>query len=130
MKQLLPALLAAGALAAAGCSVSTPSNNRQETITGSVAPGGTHTHNYTFSQRGESMLTITSITPTINGSLLVGLGAVLNGSCSLFTQSIQQVVLNRQISFGSLDQGTYCVQFLDPGVLVTTTTYSGTFSYP
>jgi hypothetical protein len=130
MKHLLPALALATGMAAAACGVTTPSDNRTETITAALTPGTSHTHTYTFSKRGESMLTITSIVPTINGSIYVSIGLVANGACSLFTTSVQPVVLNREIAFGTLDAGTYCLQFIDPGVLVTSTTYSGTFSYP
>jgi hypothetical protein len=130
MHRVLLAFTVALGLAAAACSVSTPSDNRVESITGSVAVAGTHEHSYTFSRRGESFLRITNVNPTINGSLYVGIGIIQNGICSLFTASVQPVVLNREITFGLLDEGTYCLQIFDPGVLVTTTTYTGTFSYP
>ena len=123
-------LVFAVGLAVAACSVATPSDNHVEPITGSVGVLGTREHTYVYSRRGESFLKITNVNPSINGSLYVGLGTVVSGFCSVFTASIQPVVLNREINFGLLDQGTYCLQIFDPGVLVVTTTYTGTFSYP
>src|SRR6185436_10643620 len=117
-------------LAAAACGIATPSDNRVEAITGSVPVGGQHEHSYTFSRSGEAILRITNVNPTINGSLYVGIGTVTNGFCSLFTASIQPIVVARDITFGRLDEATYCLQIFDPGVLVTTTTYTGTFSFP
>jgi hypothetical protein len=124
-----PALLIL-ALTAAGCGVTTPENNVTENLTGTIAPGGNSDKNFTVSQRGEVSLTFRSITPSVNGSLLVGLGQPAGTTCGLFQNYIQAITVNRPLDFGLLDQGPYCITAFDPGILTVATTYTATLSHP
>ncbi len=118
------------AFTAAGCGLTTPASNVTESLSGTVSPGGSNDKNFTVSQRGEVSLTYHSITPSVNGSLLVALGQPSGAVCGVFSNYIQTVTVNRQINFGLLDQASYCVTTFDPGVLTVPTTYTATLSHP
>jgi hypothetical protein len=132
LRRFSVALGLAASVAACG-GIIDPAKNTIEPFSGTLQVGGTNSnHNYTLGKNGEVEVTVTSVVPTpTNGSIALGLGQVLSGSCSLLGQAYISVgVVNRKVQFGVLNKGTYCLVVFDPGVLTVPVNYAGNFSHP
>lgn len=131
------ALLMVAALSglSAGCSgISSPSNNQNDTFSGTVGPetGSTTapiTHTFSVNKTGEMSVRITSISP--NNASLVGLalGNLVNGSCSVFTVN-NLTGLNRDVFITSVFKGSYCLQVFNGGGIAAAQSYQLTVNHP
>lgn len=118
-----------------GCSgISSPSNNQNDSFSGTVAPetGSTTapiTHTFSVSKTGEMSARITSITPN-NASLIgLALGNLVNGSCSVY--SINNLTgLNRDVFISSVVKGNYCIQVFNGGGIAAAQSYQLTVNHP
>jgi hypothetical protein len=120
------------ALIAVGCGgVVSPSQNKTEEFTGTLAPGGGRTfHTFTSSAGGEYSVLVTSLTPVSNVFFGIGFGQVLSdGSCQLIQQNNLSVVNNIALT-GTIVKGTFCVAIYDIGAFTTTETYTLKVSHP
>lgn len=130
----LTGLLLVAALSAGCSSISSPSNNQNDTFSGTVTPetGSTAaviTHTFSVSKTGEMSARITSISPN-NASLIgLALGQLINGSCSVFTLS-NLTGLNRDVFITSIQKGSYCIQVFNGGGIAASQTYQLTVNHP
>lgn len=119
-------------LALTGCGISSPSNNMVENFSGSVAPGGSASHNFSVTRSGgEIQVTITALGPSPSAFMGVAVGQPVTGGCSPLLGYVNNTaLLNRQALGGPIDKGTYCVAIYDPGTLTATQTYTLRVSHP
>ncbi len=108
-----------------------PSKNTVTPFSGTLAPGAQVDHRFTVDKNGEVIVTMTSVAPTpSNGSIGVGLAQAVSTGCSPLSGYISSGVVNRQVQFGLLNKGQYCVLIFDPGILTGSVSYAGTVSHP
>lgn len=134
--QVHPLALCLAAALMAGCGgVSSPSNNVNETFSGTVAPGTGSTsppitHLFTVNRNGEMSARVTSITP--NNATLIGLafGQVFGGTCTEFTQSLLSG-LNRDVMVYPLYQrGDFCLRVFNGGGVNSAQNYTVQVNHP
>ena len=134
------AVLAAAALATISCggSVTDPSQNQDQTFTGTITPakapfngtGQGQLHQFTVSNGGEYTIKVTSMTPNFNSTFGVTL---LNGSgCGvLVNQSVTALVGVQALTGPIFQTGQYCVQVFDYyGLMTAVENYSVTVNHP
>jgi hypothetical protein len=119
------AIVGAIALTAAGCgsdnSTTTPSTPTPtagtDTFSGTLAPGGTVSHNFTASAAGGVLVTLTTTTP---GGTLLGLGIGIPGTniggCDL-TKTTQALPGSVAQLTALVDAGDYCAGAFDVGTV-------------
>lgn len=130
------AIIAAAAVAGASCgSVTDPSKNVTETVTGTITPvklggsGAGQLHMFNFGSGGEYTVKVTTMTPNFGGFLLVTLA---NGSgCGLLVNQ-QPALVGAQALTGPVFQtGQYCVSVQDyQNAMTTTESYTLTVNHP
>lgn len=131
----IPRILTVCALAGllSACSgVLDPSKNTVEQFSGVVPVGGTLIKNFSWSNNGEVETTMTSVTPTpTNGPLNMYVGLVdSGGNCGALSGYLAQAIVNRDVQWGVLNKGNYCLGIYDPGVLTVAANVAGNFSHP
>lgn len=124
------ATLVVAALLSAACSISTPSNNKTDNISGEIPLLGQQVTEFTLSKNGEVQVTITSLTPTPSASLGMAIGQLSGGSCLQIAGYIAPLVANRTQEFGYLNKGTFCLLLFDTGAMTVPTQYVGRISHP
>jgi hypothetical protein len=127
-KQLV-AVLMIGSLAACG-GVTSPSQNKTETISGTIQRGSSITSSYNVAKAGEFTVTVTNLTPPVPTNM-VFLIAVYQGGCGVSLVGYNPTaVIGTAVSGSVLVPGTYCVQIGDIGAFTADETVTGTFSHP
>lgn len=130
-------LLALGMVAAlaTGCSgIASPSNNQNDSFSGTVTPetgssAAVITHTFSVNKTGEMSARITSISPN-NASLIgLALGQLINGGCSVFTLN-NLTGLNRDVFITSIQKGSYCIQVFNGGGVAAAQSYQLTVNHP
>lgn len=131
MRGGLAAALSLVVLVAAGCGgVVSPSQNKTEEFTGTIAPGGRAVHPFTASAGGEYSVLIASLTPVSNIFVGTVFGQALSdGSCQVIQQNNLSVVNNIALT-GTIVKGNFCVAIYDVGAFTTTETYTLKVSHP
>jgi hypothetical protein len=123
------ALLLAG-LPGIGCGgISSPSQNKQDTYTGTLQVGGRVKHQVDVLNGGEFSVKITQLSPT--ATAIVGTLWAQGGNCELAIQQNSFSTLNTPALVGPIFQkGTYCVAIFDVGALAMAQTYTLVVSHP
>jgi hypothetical protein len=126
------------AVFAAGCGgIVDPSQNKTDTFTGTIAPGGQGTpHGFSASKTGEISVKVTQITPSSSNTFVgvIWTGRAGDGSCAgqlgaVFGQNNFAQVNLPAISTQILS-GSYCLVLYDVGSFTTTVSYTLTVSHP
>jgi hypothetical protein len=93
--------------------VTSPSNNRIDPFSGTLAPGGSNQVNFSASNTGEFSVVITALTPVSNAVLGAYYGTQQNGgsSCAILSQGAG--TLNQVLLSGSIIKGDYCILIYD-----------------
>ena len=113
------AVLAAIGLTAAlslGCSgVTTPTSNKTENFSGTVAVGGIVIHDFTTSIDGEFFITVTSASPDSNTTFGLRYGQLNGTNCSSVGVTLARVGTN---GFQNIyaRKGNFCVAVYDPAL--------------
>ncbi len=134
------AVVLAAAVSAAGCGgIVDPSQNKTETFTGTIAPGGQSQpgpHGFSASKTGEISVKVTQLTPSSSNTFVgvIWTGRASNGTCSgqlgaVFGQNNFAQVNLPAISTQILS-GAYCLLLYDVGSFTTTVSYTVTVSHP
>lgn len=127
------ASLAVLAVTLSGCrGISTPSENRIESFTGTVEVGSVGpAHFFSVGRNGELFVTVTAIAPDLTSIVGVSVGRETSGSCiAVFGYTNNFAQLNRQAIGAPIDKGSYCVVVFDPGSLSRAQSYSVRVSHP
>jgi hypothetical protein len=130
-RRFIPVLaLVAAALMTIRCGgVSSPSQNRTETFSGTLALGGFNAHSFNVQNTGEFSVKITALAPT--ATAIVGTRWGQGGNCEFPIQQSNFSVLNQTALVGAVFQkGTYCVAVFDSGGLSVAQNYTVTVSHP
>jgi hypothetical protein len=129
--RFVPALV----LALAGClsiscgGVTSPSQNQQETFSGTLQLGGSVVFPVNLSNTGEFSVKITALSPT--ATAIVGTRWGQGGSCEFAIQQNNFSTLNSPALVGAvLQKGAYCVAVFDVGLLTASQTFSVLVSHP
>jgi|SRR3954466_15550766 hypothetical protein len=112
--------------------ISSPSENKIETFSGTVSSGGVGpVHTFSVGKVGEFFVTITALAPDQNIFLGLVYGQAVTGGCTQL-QLNTQAHLNVQALGGQIQKGDYCVQVGDVGFVspTTPTTYTLRVSHP
>jgi hypothetical protein len=135
---LLPALLAAAVLTAAGCDeATTPTTPTTptapvivtETFTGTINPNGAFTHSFPTEAAGTVSATLVTISPTSTIRVGLSLGTFNGVSCKIeiANDNAQQgVTVTGQASA----LGSFCVRIYDIGQLTENITYEVRVTHP
>jgi hypothetical protein len=131
---ILAGVIIASSLAAACGGFVDPSNNKDETFTGTVQPLGFAVTKFTVSQNGEYFVTLNSLTPPLPNNLPtdVRVTAIAGSDCVSTLQVAgdnQNSVPGRQVLSGVLTKGTFCLWILDEGDFSVPETYSVTVNH-
>ncbi len=122
---LVPLVLLAGA----GCNqVTDPSKNVTQTWTGTLAPGGSQTFNFTSANNGEYAITLKALTPDSNFPVGIGFGLQGGGACNLISAN-SPVGIGFGLA-GAINKGDYCALIYDIGVLTQNENFSVDVSHP
>ena len=107
----------------------TSSSSTPETLSGTLAQGGSVTMQFTVTTAGAVSVTLTSMTPSTSASVSMGVGTFSNGNC-IVTSSVSSVVggTSAQLST-NLGAGTGCVKVSDTGSLTAPETVTVTVSH-
>jgi hypothetical protein len=133
-----PAAILLAAVLAAGCGgIVDPSQNKVETFSGTIAPGGQgRVEGFSASKTGEIAVKVTAITPSSSNTFVgvIWTGRASDGSCAgalgqVFGQNNFAQVNVPAISTQILS-GSYCILLYDVGSFTTTVTYTFTVSHP
>jgi len=101
-----------------------------DTFSGTVAVGGTDSHNFTVSAFGEVDVTLTSAGPPSTIVMGLGVGIVSGAACVLVSTVTTQAGANPQLT-GTANPGQLCVSVFDSGGGQTgPVTYSVTVKHP
>jgi hypothetical protein len=128
----LTAVALAG-LVAVGCGggVVDPSDNKVETFSNTVEPGGAAFSSFSISRRGEFAVTLVSLTPPASIPVVAWLANFISGQC--VAPPIQEntfATAGRIVLSGPIEPGNYCVAILDRGVMTVPETYVIQVSHP
>jgi hypothetical protein len=130
LRRFLAGLAVAACTSACGGIVD-PSNNTVENFAGTLQMGGSNSTNYNVSKSGEVIVRINSLTPSPpSGSVGVGLGQTNASGCALLAGYVANAIPGREVNFGLINRGSYCLIVFDPGTLNGPVAYAGTFSHP
>jgi hypothetical protein len=109
------------ALVASGCKVESPSSNKVENFSGTIATGGSATHYFNISKDGEFSIILTAVNPA--ATVGVGYGQpASDGSCVLYGTNL--VTIGRQAFASYAVAGPYCVIVYDAGYFIQSETYT------
>ena len=138
VKHTLVCLIAACALATAGCSTSADTTSTTTTTTaptsplvvenfsGTVQPAGNDAHSFTvISNNAAITLGLTSVGPPATISEGFGIGQTVSGNCQLLSGGFGTFAASTtpQLS-GTIPAGTYCVLVYDVGNQAAAVTYT------
>ena len=127
----LALLLLAAALVSPGCGgVTSPSQNKQDTFSGTLQPGGiTYFRNIDVPNTGEYSVKITALSPT--ATAVVGTVWAQGGNCELAVQQNSFSTLNTPALAGAvISKGAYCVAVFDSVGLTTSQNFTIVVSHP
>jgi hypothetical protein len=125
----LALLILAAALGSPGCGGTTsPSQNQQETFTGTLAVGGSATRPVNIGNNGEYSVKITALSPTPTAT--VGMGWYQGGNCELLIQQNYAQLNQPALAGGIFQKGTYCVAIFDVGTLTVAQNFTIVVSHP
>lgn len=131
--RLLPSLsvlIGLSTLTATCGGVASPSENRVETFSATLAVGGQNNHPFTVDKSGELSARITDLSPTPAVIIGTALFQSLGGTCnSLYTRD-DFTGLNRDVLQLPINKGSYCVAVYDPGRLMQAQNYTIRISHP
>lgn len=114
----------------AACGITTPDNNTQETVNGTLALGGQSSHNFTVKKNGEIFVTVTTLSPAPPSSIGMAIGIPANSICSPLNGYVRGVIVNNKAEFGYLNKGDYCFLIYDVNVITAPTNYTAIISHP
>jgi hypothetical protein len=135
-----PMAVSLAAVLAAGCGgIVDPSQNKIDTFTGTIAPGGQSRegpHGFSASKTGEISVKVTQITPSSSNTFIgvIWTGRAGNGTCT--GQLGQTWGQNNFAQVGlpaistQILSGGYCLLLYDVGSFTTTVSYTVTVSHP
>ncbi|MBM3771991.1 MAG: hypothetical protein FJW27_12055 [Acidimicrobiia bacterium] len=137
MKAMIrPYALCCAAAVLLGCGgINSPSNNVNETFSGTVAPetGSTSpviTHLFTVNRTGEMSARVTSITPNNAALIGLGFGEQISGACRTFTLN-NLSGLNRDVMVTPvLQRGNFCLQVFNGGGVSSPQNYTVQVNHP
>jgi hypothetical protein len=112
------------------CGITTPDNNTQETVNGTLSVGGQSSHNFTVKKNGEVFVTVTALTPPPPSSIGMAMGMPAASICSPLNGYVRAIVVNNKAEFGYLNKGDYCFMVYDVGALTAPTAYTAIISHP
>jgi hypothetical protein len=111
----------------------TAAASQTETFTGTLAVGGTNSHNFAVPFQGRVNLTLVSATPPDGVQLGIGIGSFGSGTgvCTLIVEASRTTApgTSPQIS-GVVAVGQYCLIVADVGKLTEPATYTVTVGHP
>ena len=109
-------------LAACG-SVTSPSQLAALDFSGTLAPLGQASQQFSVSKTGEMQLTLQSLTPRpVVGFVAVAIGLPSGTDCSPLTgYYLSQAAVGQQYAFPQITKGTYCVVIADANAALTAT---------
>jgi len=129
--RFIPALV----LALAGClaincgGVTSPSQNQQETFSGTLQVGGFVVFPVNLANTGEFSVKITALSPT--ATAIVGTRWGQGGNCEFALQQNNFSTLNSPALVGAVVQkGAYCVALFDVGLITVNQNFSVVVSHP
>jgi hypothetical protein len=132
-RHLAVAFVIAVSLAACG-GVTDPSQNTQESKSGTITPGNGSFVSIPFSvsKTGELTITVTTMTPTIPTSTYfeVGFGTNVSNSCQPIQLNQFSTVGVAAISGYPVTPGSYCAFLIDEGLFTTTENFTMVISHP
>jgi hypothetical protein len=129
--RLIPALaLAAAGILSLSCGgVTSPSQNKTPTFSGTLAVGGYNSHQFNVDNNGEFSVKITALSPAT--TTFVGTRWGQGSNCEFALQQNNFSTLNQPALVGAVFQkGAYCVAIFDVGALTAPQTYTLTVSHP
>ena len=140
MKRILAGL---ALLACTGCSGGSSSGSptspstpplapTSETFTGTVPVGGSDTHSFVVTlSNGQVTADLTAAGPPPTIAMGLGIGAISNGACTLFTSLsvITSAGPSAQTGGSNVPSGTYCVAIVDVGNQLADISYSVTVTH-
>ena len=122
-------LTACGQDAATTAPTSSVPENKLETFTGSVAPGGNSSHVFTVASPSPVFVTLTQVGPS-SVAMGIGIGLSSGSTCSLLPGASQNTSAGSVVQLsGLVTPGTFCVQIFDVGNQSETVTYTVTVSH-
>ncbi len=123
MARVLGMMVALMALASVGCGggLASPSDFSTEVFTGTLAVGGSSTHQFAVVRNGEVNVTVRQVLPTVTFGAVIG--QVSGGQC-LYNAAAGQFVTQGSQMNGQLTPGSYCVVVFDVGVLPSSISYT------
>ena len=131
MRPFLAIAIACAGLMAAGCGgITDPSQNQNESFSGTVAPGGFSVQKFSASKTGELSVKLTALAPTSNAVLgLLWTQAANDGTCGgILQQAFAQ--LNVPAISGAVSSQRYCIVVQDIGGITVPQTYTLAISHP
>jgi len=130
MKVSFVAALALAGLVTASCGgVVDPSENKVETFSGTLDPGGIKTFSMSVGNGGEFSVKVTALQP--NPTAIVGTAWLFGGNCDQLVQQNAFTSLNQPALAGAvLQKGTYCVSIYDIGTITVAQNFTLTVSHP
>lgn len=133
-ERLVSALAIAGLSAAlfSACGISSPSSNKTDTFSGTVAVAGIGpVHNFTVTQSGgEVSIKITSLSPDTGATLGVRYGPYTSSTECLANAQTGVAGLNKTALSGLIAKGNFCLLVFDSGLITRAETYTITVSHP
>ena len=123
------ALALAGLLTMSCGGVTSPSQNQQETFSGTLQIGGAARFPVNVANTGEFSVKITALSPT--ATAFVGTLWAQGSNCELGIQQNNFSTLNSPALVGAvLQKGAHCVAIFDVGALTVAQTFSLVVSHP
>jgi hypothetical protein len=119
--RLVGALVVAATIAACH-GVTSPSSYPDDDFSGTITPGTTQSKNFNVGSTGEIQMTLQTLSPRpVVGFLWIGVGQPAAGSCQplLGYYTTQAPVGQGLQSFGTIQQGSYCMFVSDGNSILT-----------
>jgi hypothetical protein len=129
--RIIPALVlaAAGYLSISCGGTTSPSENKQEPFSGTLAVGGLVRFPVSVNNTGEFSVKITALSPTVTA--FVGTVWAQGGNCDIALQQNQVSTLNSPALVGAiLQKGQYCVAVYDSGGITVAQNFTIVVSHP
>ena len=108
-----------------------PSKNQIEIFTGTIAPQGFNSHNFSVDKNGEISIKITALAPLDNVPVgVIWAQASTTGACNGAVLQSGVASLGIPAVVGQIFQGNYCVLVYDLGILQAPENYTVSVSHP
>ena len=131
MRRLAPLLVVLSALEASCGGVSSPSQNRTSTFSGTVQVGSFGpNHPFSVDKNGEMSVRMTAVSPASVTVLGTQLTQSVSGSCNSLITREPFTGLNRDVLQFPVNKGNYCVTMYDSGGLTQAQNYTIQVSHP